>query len=89
MMFASTKEFDLAVVAILKQLMGGKLNLEEICETLQLQPDDFQEALKRAIDLRLIRGLISTPKGAGYEFNGLFAKITYDGLVFIEHFDLR
>ncbi|WP_425426527.1 YjcQ family protein [Alicyclobacillus macrosporangiidus] len=69
---------------ILTNIRDGNTDLNQLESLLGLESDDYQDALKRLIDLNLITGVMYTKTIGGLVFNVHKPRLTYEGLAFIE-----
>lgn len=86
-MFKSTKDFDTAMYNILVNIREGKTNQENF--GLEIDEADFNDALLRIVNLRLVLGVTCTETLGGLSISVFNPRPSYEGLAFIERYEGR
>lgn len=88
-MFKSTAEFEKAMHFILTNFRDGQTDIEKIGNESGLEQTDFNDAVVKAIEMKLVTGLHAQHTIGGIFFSLANPRITYEGLGFIERFEQK
>ena len=86
-MFNSTKDFEAAMYQILSKVKEGRT--KEANFGLDLDDLDFFDALSRVIKLELVTGIMLDGVPARPFLSLSNPRLNYEGLEFIEHYELQ
>ncbi|BBI32050.1 hypothetical protein [Cohnella abietis] len=83
-MFKTSKEFEVAMFKILVNIRDGRIYQKDF--DFQIDEQECEDALSKALDLGYVTGISFIHGLSGYR--SYDARLTYEGLLFVENFKL-